>query len=174
MQLRKAILLLVLLSSAAVLGQQTTPKNFLAKVAGVYKEHFMTPSVGGEIIEAENILEVVPINDHAAYVRIELQVNGRPARLWGIATYNKDSLIYDDRTDGPNHCVVEYVWSSKTVTIKVDYQKYPGCRVYHGVGTHMSDVVFSIGRRQEIRYMQRLKASKEFNEATAAYRKRPN
>jgi hypothetical protein len=46
---------------------------FLGKVAGVYKEQFQNAFVNGEKYPSEDVLEVVPVDDHAAYVRMDLE-----------------------------------------------------------------------------------------------------
>jgi hypothetical protein len=112
-------------------GQASNPKSesaeFLAQVAGVYKSQFQNAFVNGEKYRSEDILEVVPIDDHAAYVRMDLQfANGHSGSVYGIAIYGKNSLIYDNDKAGDEHCIVEYAWSSDKVVTRADYQKTPG------------------------------------------------
>ena len=120
------------------LGQQTPNRRsesaaFLAEVAGVYKVQFQNGNVNGDKYQSEDVLEVVPIDDHAAYVRMDVEFfNGHSGRISGIATYGDNSLIYDNGQKGEDRCVVEYVWSSDKVITKADYDKTPGCRSYHG------------------------------------------
>ena len=157
-------------------GQASNPKSesaeFLAQVAGVYKSQFQNAVVNGEKYQSEDILEVVPIDDHAAYVRMDLQfANGHSGTVHGIATYGKNSLIYDNGKAGDEHCVVEYAWSSDKVVTKADYEKTPGCTYYHGARGSLDQATFLVKKKQTIRYMQRLKNSREFNEAMDEYRR---
>src|SRR5215831_1078349 len=70
---------------------------FLAKVSGVYKEQFQNAFVNGEKYQSEDVLEVVPVDNRAAYVRMDLEFsNGHSGRIYGIAVYGNNSLIYDN------------------------------------------------------------------------------
>ncbi len=159
------------------LGQQTPNRRsesaaFLAEVAGVYKVQFQNGNVNGDKYQSEDVLEVVPIDDHAAYVRMDVEFfNGHSGRISGIATYGDNSLIYDNGQKGEDRCVVEYVWSSDKVITKADYDKTPGCRSYHGARGSLDHVEFLVKRKQTIRYMQRLKDSPQFKGAMDEYRK---
>jgi hypothetical protein len=164
-----------LINSAMAMQSPRTKSEssvFLAKVAGVYKGQFQNAFVNGEKYPSEDILEVVPIDDHAAYVRMDLEFfNGHSGSIFGIATYLKNSLIYDNGKSGDERCIVEYVWSLDEVLTHADYEKTPGCTFYHGARGSLDGAKFPMTKRREIRYMQRLKDSKEFKEAMDAYRK---
>ena len=97
--------------------------------------------------------------------------NGHSGRVFGIATYGKNSLVYDDRRPGDDHCVVEYVWSDTQVLTKADYERTPGCSYYHGARGSLDGAQFLTKKRQDIRYMQRLKNSVEFKKAMDEYQK---
>jgi len=145
---------------------------FLARVAGVYREQFQNAFVNGEKYQSEDVLEVVPVDDHAAYVRMDLQFsNGHSGRIFGVAVYGRNSLIYDNGKSGDERCVVDYVWSKDMMVTKADYEKTPGCRFYHGARGTLDGLKFSLSRRRAIRYMQRLKDSQEFKAAMDQYRK---
>lgn len=141
--------------------------EFLKSVAGVYKNRFEARR-GDSKLQAEHILEVVPVDDRSAYVRLEIQ-DFWVGRIWGIATYDKNSLIYDNHQIGDERCVIQYLWSASEVTTMVDYERTPGCRAYHGATGGFVGETFDKKERQDIRYMQRLKDSKEFKEAMAEY-----
>ena len=148
-------------------------KAFLSRVAGVYRHRFKNAHVDGTTYESEDILEVVPVNDSAAYVRMDLEFyNGHSGRIYGIATYGKNSLVYDNGKEGDRRCVVEYVWSVDSVVTRADYDQTPGCLAYHGTRGTLDDAKFLIKSRQTIRYMDRLKNSPEFAEAMEEYRRR--
>ena len=168
------VCVVVVNSAAARQAPKTkTPSEsavFLARVAGVYKTQFENGFVNGEKYRSEDVLEVVPIDDHAAYVRMDLEFyNGHSGRVFGIATYGKNSLLYDNHQTGDGHCVVEYVWSNTEVITHADYEKTPGCISYHGARGTLEGAKFSVKKRQEIHYMQRLKNSVEFKKAMDEY-----
>jgi hypothetical protein len=145
---------------------------FLARAAGVYKRQFQNGFVNGENYASEDVLEVVPIDDHAAYVRMDLEFfNGHSGRIFGVAAYGKNSLLYDNRQPGDDHCAVEYVWTDTEVITHADYEKTPGCLSYHGARGTLDGAKFSVKKRQDIRYMQRLKNSVEFKKALEDYQK---
>jgi len=144
--------------------------TFLGRIAGVYKEQFQNAFVNGEKYQSEDVLEVVPVDSDAAYVRMDLEFsNGHSGRIYGIATYGRNSLIYDNGKGGDEHCVVEYVWSSDSIVTRADYEKTPGCSFYHGARGTLDGAKFSVKKRRDIGYMSRVKNSKEFKEAMQEY-----
>jgi len=166
-----------MLVAGASLGAQSTASKsearaFLAKVAGVYKVQFQNGDINGDKYQSEDILEVVPVDDNAAYVRMDLEFfNGHSGRIYGVAKYDHHSLIYDNGRLGDERCVVEYIWSSDKIVTKADYEKTPGCTTYHGARGTLDGAKFPLKKKQEIRYMQRLRDSREFKEAMDQYRK---
>src|SRR5262245_28911395 len=170
-----ALVCVILINREAVGKQTSQPRSesaaFLAQVAGVYKAQFQNGNIDGDKYQSEDILEVVPVDDHAAYVRMDLEFfNGHSGRIFGIATYRKNSLVYDNGKSGDERCIVEYVWSADAVVTHADYDATPGCSHYHGARGTLEGAKFSIKKRAEIRYLQRLKNSSEFREAMDAYR----
>jgi hypothetical protein len=175
----KAIALIsaILLSREAVAGETLKPGSessaFLAQVAGACKAQFRNGNVDGAKYQSEDILEVVPVDDHAAYVRMDLQFfNGHSGSIYGIAIYGKDSLVYDNGKERDDRCIVEYIWSSDKVVTKADYAKTPGCRAYHGARGSLDRAEFSVKKKQTIQYMQKLKESRQFKDAMEEYRKK--
>ena len=172
-----AVLLICAMRHSGEAAGRHTPKPisesaaFLMQVAGVYKRQFENGDVKGNKYQSEDILEVVPVDDHAAYVRMDLKFfNGHSGRIYGIAAYGENSLIYDNGKKGDDRCVVEYVWSSDKVMTRADYDKTPGCRAYHGARGSLDHAEFLVKKKQTVRYMERLKNSREFTEAMEKYR----
>jgi len=178
---------LVALSAVLVLGVLSTrvlaaapaagvseSQVFLAHVAGVYKERFQNELVSGEKFESEDILEVVPVDDTHAYIRMHLEFyNGHMGALYGIAAVNgRDSLLFDDGEAVYGRCVLTITWSAGQVVTSADYDKTPGCRNYHGARGTLNDITFNVAKQRTIKYMQRLKDSREFKSAMEDYRKR--
>ena len=159
-------------------GAQPAPTGsqagvFLSRVAGVYKERFRNGFVNGESYESEDILEVVPVSNDAAYVRMDLEFfNGHSGEIFGVATYGNDSLVYDNGAPGERRCVVEYAWTGDKVVTRADYERTPGCLSYHGARGSLDGAKFSVSGKRAIRYMERLRNSREFASAMEEYRKR--
>jgi hypothetical protein len=171
------LICVTLISTHAVEGQTTKPRSeaagFLAQVAGVYKVQFQNGNIDGDKYQSEDILEVVPVDDDAAYVRMDLEFfNGHSGGIYGVATYGSNSLIYDNGKAGDDRCIVEYIWSSGKVVTRADYDKTPGCFVYHGTRGSLSGAEFLVKKKQTIRYMQRLQNSPQFKHAMEEYRKK--
>jgi len=168
-----AILVAIPLSAQAP-KQVSGAAAFLSRVAGVYKRQFENGLINGEKYQSEDILEVVPVDDKAAYVRMDLEFfNGHSGRIYGIANYSgKNSLIYDNGKSGDEACAVEYVWSADKVVTRANYEKTPGCWRYHGARGTLDGMEFLVRKKQTIGYMQRLKDSQEFKAAMEEYRRK--
>jgi hypothetical protein len=156
---------------------QTAPagnaSSFLNTIAGVYrfrfKNSFVRPEDGN--YESEDVLEVVPLSERAAYVRMTLEFfNGHSGGIYGVATLQGHTLLYDDGRAGPDRCVVRFVWEDKDVVTRADYELTPGCTSYHGARGTLDGARFPRSSRRAIRYLDRLKASREYREATGKYR----
>jgi hypothetical protein len=159
--------------SSAQTPSAQNAKVFLTKIAGVYRNRFKNGFVRPEdgTYQSEDVLEVVPLDENAAYVRMTLEFfNGHSGGIYGVATVQGSTLVYDDLRSGSDHCVVQYVWEAEQVVTKADYELTPGCSSYHGARGSLDGAKFKRSSRGEIRYMTRLKASKEFREATEKYR----
>jgi hypothetical protein len=147
------------------------PSAFLKRVTGVYKDRFHNALVSGEKFESENILEVVPVNADHAYIRMHLEFyNGHVGAIYGIATYiGHESLAYDNGKSGAEKCLLTISWSPETVVTAADYDKTPGCSYYHGARGSLNDMKFKVAQRRDIRYLQRLRDSREFKDAMAEF-----
>lgn len=157
-------------SPAAVAGSAA---SFLDTIAGVYRFRFQNSFVRPEdgTYQSEDVLEVVPLDERAAYVRVTLEFfNGHSGGIYGVATVQGRTLVYDDGRAGPDHCVIRFVWEDRDVVTKADYDLTPGCSGYHGARGSLDGARFARASRRQIRYLARLKASKEFLEATEKYR----
>jgi hypothetical protein len=154
-------------------GASPEAAQFLAQAAGVYKTRFQNETVTDGRYTAENILEVVPVDEHSAYVRLHLEFyNGHIAAFWGVASYvAPDSLVYA-YGEGDDYCVITVAWTQDKVTTSADESKTPGCRLDHGVRASF-DAHFARSQRRDIRYLERLKNSPQYQGALAAYARKP-
>lgn len=150
---------------------------FLEKVSGVYKKTFNNGLADGSKYESENILEIVPVDDKAAYVRLELKFfNGHEGGIYGVATYGKESLVLETSPAPESRCLVELVWSENKILTKASYEKTPGCSSYHGARGSLDGAEFLTSKKRKIKYMKQLKSSMQYQEAVASYKKaaKPN
>lgn len=155
--------------SASVSAQVITQQSFLEDIAGVYKVRFQNAFVTGEKYTSENILEIVPVNDHAAYFRMKLAFyNGHEGDIFGVAKQDRSKLVYFSKE---NNCLLELNFSQHKMSTHADYNQYPGCSYYHGARGTLDNLEFPRTNKRPIRYMARLKNSAEFKSAIEEYKK---
>ncbi len=155
----------------ALLIAAAVSAGFVDSVAGVYKTRFKNALVDGSKYDSENILEVVPFGDGAAYVRMDLQFfNGHVGGISGIATFDAkagDTLIYDGPGDSEKvRCVVKYVFTDKSVKTEATY---PGCSTYHGARGTLTGAEWPAKAKRAIKYMERLKKSSQYGAAVTEF-----
>ena len=140
------------------------PAFDVGSVAGVYKERMTLSQVDGPDYRAENVLELVRLSDRDAYFRTRLFFdNGHSCDMSGVARVSADVLVYREHMDNGRDCAF---------TIRVDNARITfddadsACRSYYcGMRGNFEDVEFALQSRRSIRYMTRLKHSREFVEA---------
>jgi hypothetical protein len=116
----------------------------------------------------EDILEIVAYTSDKIYFRIHLEFyNGHTCDLLGIAKYEDGAFVYRGPAGGTDICVLAIRPVNKDVTLEDvgGHCKSASCGArggYHGVG-------FPLTSRRAIRYMARLKASKEYANAVSEF-----
>jgi hypothetical protein len=158
---------------AAATAAEVTPSAFLSDVAGVYKEQIPRSLSAGEQ-QAENILEVVPVDDGHAYIRMQIDsYKGYMGAIYGVASFKgPKTLVYDNGKSGGEKCSLQLNWSKKSVSIVTDFQKTPGCRDFHGTRGAADEISFLVARKRDIPDLPHLKDSREFHAAMDEYRAR--
>ncbi|MEA2165577.1 MAG: hypothetical protein QOK37_3704 [Thermoanaerobaculia bacterium] len=153
-------------------SQDKTPAAFAIKrIEGVYKTRFANSTVHQEKFESENILEIVSYTSDKIYFRVHLEFyNAHLCDLQGIALY-EDGLFVFRSSDGPEteSCTLAIHPGRNGVTLE---DVGGNCKVascgarggYQGAGFPMSS-------RRAIRYLKRLRASKEYTETVAEFEK---
>ena len=138
-----------------------------AHLAGVYKKRFKNGDVSGEQYISEDILEIVPINRDRAYVRTDLEFfNGHSCALHGVARATESDLVYTQplsKQIGDRRCVLHIRLERGSLVLNDD----GSCRDYCGARGMFRGSSFPVSSRRPIRYMARLKASREYAEALA-------
>lgn len=158
--------LLVSNSSVAEGGNRLDPQS----IAGVYKVRFANALVGGETFKSEDILEIVPVAADAAYFRTHLEFyNGHICAINGIGHVQGAQLVYHQELDhssfptGTTECILRI--GQIGPNIRLDDNN--SCKDYCGMRGSFMGVTFPAASRKPIRYMARLKASKEYKAAIA-------
>ena len=134
-------------------------------VAGVYKNRFENGLVDGTKFTSENVLEIVKVSPHEAYIRTHLEFyNGHSCSIYGIAKLEGDTLVYrpHDNVAG-RQCVLTLQRKGDRIVFgDVGY----ACKdTYCGMHGSFNGVDFAMSRRRPIRYMKVLLDSRQYHDA---------
>ena len=142
-------------------------------LSGRYGEHFANGDVDGRAYDSDDVVEIVPVGQGAAYLRIELAFfNGHTCSLSGIGAAGGQRLVYESAEPdmpGAPPCVLTV--SRDGATLLIDDGE--SCKAHCGERGSLSNVTLPFASRRPIRYMARLKASREFTDALKAWQKKP-
>jgi hypothetical protein len=165
------------LSSAAAVQEA---QQLMDKMAGVYKHRFtsgvVVPGKADEPYQAENVIEIVPFDADHIYVRADLEFyNGHQCQISGMARFENGKFVYRDPEpplQGHVPCVLRAgIEKDKLVLTDRDGpQGESSCWTHCGV---RGSLTYDIGmdKRRSIRYMDRLKASRQYQQAIDEMRK---
>lgn len=140
-------------------------------LAGRYYSQFADGLVIGEKYTGEDIVEVVPVAPHAAYVRVHLDYyNGHTCDISGVASAEGSALIYPDGK--PNYesdagCILTVKRLGKSLSID---DRGSSCSSYCGARGTLSNVSLPYESKRPIRYLPRLKQSSEYRDALTEWR----
>lgn len=162
---------MLLFSLSGFASEKTVSAETIKRIEGVYKIRFANSTVNDEHFESEDILEIVSYSANAIYFRVHLEFyNGHTCDLSGIAAYEKGSFVF--------HGISDVSDAICNLTIRTDSGKVTlddvggNCRTYScGARGGYHGVSFPIKSRHEIKYMKRLKASREYADAVADFKK---
>ena len=156
----------LILSLAAAIA---APQMNLDTIAGVYKtrhrmEVFMGEKEPPEEDQVEDVLEIVKLSPDTAYVRGHLQFdNGHICAFYQVMHVEGDALVWRGKTVLDEDCEMKLrpVGGKLAFFDKDDRCREGSCGA-RGVYNGMS---FQLSSRRTIRYMPRLLASREYQEA---------
>jgi hypothetical protein len=157
-----------------VAGDPARAKKTLSAIAGVYKPK-VTYEIIGENPEVvnENILEVVPVSDIAAYVKIRTWfVNAHRCEYEGVFELKKNnefiSVTRQTEDDGP--CVLKMDVTDKKITFSPVDEMGGSCSHYCSMRAGLYGTEFPRSKKRKIRYMDRLKNSYEYGREVGGYK----
>ena len=170
-----AVLALLLTAAPLLLAADQPHPDPAQVLAGRYYSQFPDALVSGEKYTGENIVEVVPVASHAAYVRVHLDYfNGHTCGLYGVAKSYGDALVFRDlKQDLENQvCVLTVRRVGKSLSLD---DGGGTCRSYCGARGSLSQVELPYGNKRPIRYLRRLKQSPQYRDALTEWQtgKRP-
>jgi hypothetical protein len=141
-----------------------------SSLAGVYKHRFENGDVTGRKYMSEDILEIVPVGPDAMYFREHRNFfNGHTCGINGIAHSQAGEFVYRSRDPAPAYaggptCVI-HLRREGPVVYAGDVDG--GCAAFCGARGSLRGSSFPFSARRPIRYLPRLKASREFKAAIA-------
>lgn len=165
--MRRAAALMAILC----LGAAAPASSPVRQLAGRYSEHFLNGMVDGSTYWADNIVEVASIDARHAFVRLSLEFyNGHQCALSGVATAEGRALVYHEPADGVGEgkCRLRLTHDGARLGIDDDGGS---CSIYCGARGTLSNISLPWKSKRPISYLPRLKASHEYADALAAWRK---
>lgn len=140
-------------------------------LAGRYSEHFINADIQGNRFGSDNIVEIVPIGGHAAYLRVELAFfNYHTCSILGIGKAVGRRIVYYDHSDTlPSDrppCVLTVSRRGTDLLIEDDLT----CKAYCGERGGLTGITVPFASRRPIRYLARLKSTRDFTDALQAWR----
>ncbi len=155
--------------------------RLISSLEGVYKRQFKSGLVTGdgrpdEVVAAEDVVELVRHDDQSLYFRAQLQFyNGHSCGVYGIARYepaNGGAFVYRAREPavaGSPACTLSIAPTATHVVLSDAPNGTPTCQDFCGARGSLRDYRIERARKRTIRYLPRLKASRQYQEAVAEY-----
>jgi hypothetical protein len=146
-------------------------------IEGVYKERtsYEVFSEGpAHVRQGENIVEIVRVDESHIYFSAEyLYRNGHNCSISGIAAAEKGSFIYREReslmpNEPPCTFTIRRKGDALTLTDRYTPDGARSCNAYCGANGTLSALSMPMKSRRTIRYMDRLKKSRQYQAALEA------
>jgi hypothetical protein len=163
---RRRALVVAALGCCAATGASSPVQT----LAGRYSSHFQNGLVDGTSYWSDDVVEIVPVSDDAAYVRAELQFyNGHSCSIAGVAKAQGDALVYRAPVppDPDDHCVLSV--RRKGASLLLD-DGDNSCKSYCGARGSLGDQTLPWKSKRPITYMARLKNSSTSRDALTEWR----
>ena len=150
------------LGMAALSGTSFADPLDLGAVQGAYHRYFENSDITGAKHQGDDVLEIVKLSDSAAYFRTHLDFfNGHTCGIWGVAEVANRTLVYKSKILPGCTMILSFTDGKATLSDDDGACRAQSCGArggYHGAS-------FDMRSRRTIRYLDRLKASREFKQA---------
>ncbi|MFN8390234.1 MAG: hypothetical protein U0136_08100 [Bdellovibrionota bacterium] len=152
-------------------GDRSEAKILLKQLGGVYKRRFKNGTIDGNSYQSEDVFEIVPVSDDAAYIKLHFEFyNGHTCSLAGIVEYKKvGGFVFQD-PDAENSCLLTISLKNKSVVLDDPNgsckEKSCGAR-----GGYQGED-FKLSERRDIRYMPVILKSVDYQAALKRYNER--
>lgn len=145
-----------------------------AAISGVYNARHEAYMADGQRYAAEDILEIVKVSDTTAYFRLHLEFNnGHMCDLSGVGDFIAEAMVYRGPLNSRGDpCNLSFSANAEGIVLTDANSacRDISCGARGGYG-HGQEASFKFSQRRPIRYLARLKASKEYAGALREYRK---
>ncbi len=168
---------LLLVSAALALPALAAPgaEDPAGAIEGVYKRRFMNtinagPDRPAERYLAEDVVEFVREDADHVYLRAHLEfANGHMCGVWGIAQREGEDFVYRQQQSvvpGEAACTLRVKVTPGNILLDDrDAAGTPTCRAQCGARGSLSGYSIERKARRPIRYMNRVKESRQYREA---------
>lgn len=159
------------IAAIALLAAAAGPASPVDALSGRYDRSFPNATVDGERYTGEDIVEIVRVTPDAAYVRASLSFfNGHSCGIAGVARVQGKRLVYRERAspDG-GQCTLTIERAGRSLRLD---DGGGACKDHCGARGSFTDHDLPFASRRPIRYMTRLKASTQYRQALAQWRRR--
>jgi hypothetical protein len=164
------------LTAAAVAGAllvaagPATPDP-VAALAGRYSAHFKNGTVDGSTYWSDDVVEVVPVDTHHAYIRVETNFyNGHSCAVAGVAEAVDSTLIYREPAPVDEYnakCVLTLRRRGKDLSFT---DNDGGCQHHCGARGGFRDATLPWASKRPITYLPRLRSSSTYRDALIEWR----
>lgn len=157
---RKALVAATGLTACLMLAALDAPLQ-ISDIAGVYKQHFLSRSQDGAY-QSENTLDVVSVDDTHAYLSVHLEFDyGHQCNIAGVATLAGERLVYAPHLDPDQYACTLALNREGDRLVFHDIES--GCLItFCGMRGRFEGASFPLSARRRIRYMSRLRGSREY------------
>ena len=169
MNLRKSFVMgatiLFAMSSLALAVEARGGLNLVRMLSGRYSKHFLNGMMDGEKYWSDDVVEIIPLSNDAAYVRVDLEfANGHGCGIFGVAKAENNQLVYREpaKQDSTRpQCILHISKFGSKLHID-DGGGEATCHLGHCGARGMLTWDLPFNSKRPITYMSRLKASPQY------------
>jgi hypothetical protein len=164
-----------MMASNIAISEGSPPSTLINDLQGVYKHRFQNGTVDGEKYQSEDIVEIVPFDATSIYIRTHIEFfNGHQCDISGIAKYENGIFVYrsSEKTFGTDlYCNLKVSQDEKNINLTDidEANQVSTCSYYCGARGTFNNYSISKSSKRNIRYLDRLKASAQYNSAVEEY-----
>jgi hypothetical protein len=177
LKISQSLLVITMMASAIAISGENPPSTLINELQGVYKHRFQNGTVDGEKYQSEDIVEIVAFDATSIYIRTHIEFfNGHQCDISGIAKYENGFFVYhsSEKAFGTDlYCTLKVSQDQKNINLTDidEANQVSTCSYFCGARGSFNNYSISKSSKRNIRYLDRLKASTEYNSAVEEYQK---